>query len=130
MRKGRMAAAAAAHLFCAQCGDLLHIAERDKEARCTTCKFSCGVDDFLDVCTVSESGPRDWQKKYGVHPIIKENPELEKDVQHKRQVVDDDCPKCGHKGLEFYTLQLRSADEGQTVFYECPSCGHKFSQNT
>ena len=118
------------HLFCSQCGDLLRVSEKKKVAECTTCSFSCGVDTFLTVSIVSESGPREWQKKYGLQPIIKEKPELEKEVKHKRQVVDDDCPKCGHKGLEFYTLQLRSVDEGQTVFYECTACGHKFAQNT
>ena len=46
-----------------------------------------------------------------------------------RATVDEPCPKCNHPQLEFYTMQLRSADEGQTVFYECPNCGHKFSQN-
>ena len=36
--------------------------------------------------------------------------------------VDEECPKCGHRRLAYYTLQLRSADEGQTVFYECVKC--------
>ncbi|KAH9531620.1 hypothetical protein CY35_19G047200 [Sphagnum magellanicum] len=44
-------------------------------------------------------------------------------------VVNDECPKCKHPNLEYYTRQLRSADEGQTVFYECPNCHYKFSQN-
>jgi DNA-directed RNA polymerase I subunit RPA12 len=31
--------------------------------------------------------------------------------------------------MEFYTMQLRSVDEGSTVFYDCPKCGHTFRQN-
>lgn len=37
------------------------------------------------------------------------------------------CPKCSHKELFFRTAQLRSADEGQTVFYECCKCSYTWS---
>lgn len=47
-----------------------------------------------------------------------------------RAVAQEACPKCGHPELQYYTMQLRSADEGQTVFYECEKCGHTFSTNT
>jgi DNA-directed RNA polymerase I subunit RPA12 len=32
-----------------------------------------------------------------------------------RAVVNEECPKCKNPQMEFYTMQLRSADEGQTV---------------
>lgn len=34
---------------------------------------------------------------------------------------DESCPKCSKQGLSYYTMQLRSADEGSTVFYEVSS---------
>lgn len=55
----------------------------------------------------------------------------EQEEQHmeKHATIEEPCPKCGNPELLFYTMQLRSVDEGSTVFYECPACAHKFSQN-
>lgn len=38
-------------------------------------------------------------------------------------LVDKTCVKCQNQEMSYATLQLRSADEGQTVFYTCPKCG-------
>lgn len=45
-------------------------------------------------------------------------------------VVDRKCPKCGNDKMSYATLQLRSADEGQTVFYTCTKCKYKENENS
>ena len=47
-----------------------------------------------------------------------------------RAKVKERCPSCNAPEMSFYTMQMRSVDEGQTVFYECNRCGHTFSTNT
>lgn len=37
-------------------------------------------------------------------------------------IVERVCPKCGNDRMSYATLQLRSADEGQTVFFTCTNC--------
>lgn len=39
--------------------------------------------------------------------------------------ADERCPKCGAEEVRYTTVQLRSADEGSTVFYYC-GCGHSY----
>lgn len=43
--------------------------------------------------------------------------------------VNETCPRCSHGVASFFTMQLRSADEGQTVFYTCLKCTYKWSVN-
>lgn len=45
-----------------------------------------------------------------------------KDGEADGPIVERLCPKCGNDKMSYATLQLRSADEGQTVFYTCTSC--------
>ncbi|CAI5450352.1 unnamed protein product [Caenorhabditis angaria] len=40
-------------------------------------------------------------------------------------LVDHICSKCGHGKASYSTMQTRSADEGQTVFYTCLKCKKK-----
>jgi DNA-directed RNA polymerase I subunit RPA12 len=84
------------------------------------------------LVTVHETDMEDYARRYNLEPLVKSEARRDEEgalASRSRATVDEPCPKCGHQGLEFYTLQLRSADEGQTVFYECPSCKAKWSQN-
>ncbi len=38
------------------------------------------------------------------------------------------CHKCKKKNVFFYEKQMRSADEGTTLFYNCLSCSNKWKQ--
>eukprot|EP01090_Pellita_catalonica_P011304 TRINITY_DN22897_c0_g1_i1.p1 TRINITY_DN22897_c0_g1~~TRINITY_DN22897_c0_g1_i1.p1 ORF type:complete len:134 (+),score=14.77 TRINITY_DN22897_c0_g1_i1:3-404(+) len=51
--------------------------------------------------------------------------------RREKATIREPCPECGHPQMYFHTAQLRSVDEGTTVFYECcdSKCGHKWSQN-
>jgi DNA-directed RNA polymerase I subunit RPA12 len=109
-------------LFCDACGSLLEDpTHTNTEVSCGLCGQTVAARDFqsLVVCTV------------GKEHVLGASEHAQK-VQRKRAraVVREACPECAHPELQYYTMQLRSADEGQTVFYECGECGHTYSTNT
>lgn len=52
----------------------------------------------------------------------RENKKKEPVKDTNKPEIERKCPKCGENKMSYVTLQLRSADEGQTVFYTCTSC--------
>ncbi|KAF8390419.1 hypothetical protein HHK36_024945 [Tetracentron sinense] len=73
---------------------------------------------------------QDIRRELNIEPFVQVDGTNTDEGVVKRAVVTEPCPRCRNPQLEYYTKQLRSADEGQTVFYECPKCKHKFSVNT
>ena len=51
---------------------------------------------------------------------------VDESAKDNEQLANEACEKCGGNEVRFHTLQLRSADEGSTVFYTCHTCGHKY----
>ena len=109
-------------VFCTDCGNLLDGATGNKSA-ILTCEV-CGTrnKDTASTSITTRSKPDAFpsllrQKRSAVQDLNAE------DVRQDA-VIDEQCPQCGNKEMRYYTKQLRSADEGSTVFYSCEKCGH------
>ncbi|CAI5537536.1 unnamed protein product [Closterium sp. Naga37s-1] len=136
MRGSGVAAAvpANAYRFCCLCGTLLDMPSVGSVAQCALCATPQNLRDWPSLGVTTTSGPQDLMRRYGVDPIVPLDSDMgggtRKESIKERAKVNEICPKCGNKEMEYYTMQLRSADEGQTVFYECTKCKYKYSLNT
>ena len=124
-------------LFCTACGSLLDLPSNDDVITCTPCgtvqdarSTSVPLTTVYDnLSIVTRSHPSAFpsvlrQKRQLVSPVNRKDEET-----MEQATIKEKCPGCGNEEMNFHTLQLRSADEGTTVFYDCPKCGYKFSQN-
>eukprot|EP00033_Pygsuia_biforma_P002173 GCRY01002408.1.p1 GENE.GCRY01002408.1~~GCRY01002408.1.p1 ORF type:complete len:127 (+),score=12.13 GCRY01002408.1:131-511(+) len=111
--------------FCPQCHNLLDIENSVDSVYCPQCKYKVPMNDFL----ASASVDREVESSIVYEAQTEDLFTIADKKEKERAKVNEKCPECGHLGLLFYTMQLRSADEGQTVFYECEECKHKFSVN-
>eukprot|EP00850_Spirogloea_muscicola_P002655 SM000010S04293 [mRNA] locus=s10:739944:741307:- [translate_table: standard] len=134
---GPRAAAGHAHLFCPRCGTLLDLPATGATGSCPLCRYQRDLAELSGVSLVTSSGPEDFMRRYGIEPLVPLAADSAAAASaatasdgKERAKVQEACPRCGNPEMEYYTMQLRSADEGQTVFYECPKCRYKYNQNT
>ncbi|XXG40948.1 hypothetical protein AAC387_Pa01g1531 [Persea americana] len=101
-----------------------------KYAKCPGCQLKRDVKEIAGKATSYTVTAEDIRRELNLEPFVQLDKTSIEEAGVQRAVVNEACPQCNHPQLEYYTKQLRSADEGQTVFYECPKCRHKFSINT
>ena len=114
--------------FCPHCRATLKV-DGSGSISCDVCSYESNLSDIpsdqLPTHT-TYSTPRPtplWAKSAA------EQAALARSKAPVRATIDEPCIKCAHSPVGYYTVQLRSVDEGQTVFYECPECKHTWSVN-
>ena len=122
---------------CERCGYTMHLLAASPTISCSSCNLSHSTEKVFNdekTKTKTSSNAASFLYKFNIEPRNPDGTKIgserhDDDVERERATVDEPCPKCPNQVLRFYTMQLRSADEGQTVFYECEKCKHTFSQN-
>jgi DNA-directed RNA polymerase I subunit RPA12 len=130
--------------FCPQCGTILDPPVRD-DISCDFCRYTCPFNQISTGEIITHSGMRSKPAWVGedeeeeeeemlmagssLKTLSQQTKSATKKKGSKHATIEEPCPKCSHPEMYFYTMQLRSVDEGSTVFYECPKCSHKFSVN-
>lgn len=121
-------------VFCTLCGALLDPPTRveDRSVPCGICHNEIPASEFENRVVITHSRLDAFPEKPSqlISKMLDSTDSASGDRSHKGATINEKCAKCGHHELVFHTAQLRSADEGQTVFYNCPKCGYKYSVNS
>ncbi|KAI0761157.1 DNA-directed RNA polymerase I kDa polypeptide [Trametes elegans] len=107
-------------LFCPDCGTLLNLPQDGQfQVECEQCAHVEPASSYENIEIVTKSHPDAFpsalqQKRKTQTKVHAANEDLLK--------VTEKCPECGHMEAYSKEAQLRSADEGSTIFYTCVKC--------
>ncbi|XP_017780873.1 PREDICTED: DNA-directed RNA polymerase I subunit RPA12 [Nicrophorus vespilloides] len=112
--------------FCGACGSILPLPKSEGNIVCYSCKKEYSIE-AMNGMKVKYSMP--FHSVEAVTKILGHE-KKSKENSNDGPIVERKCPKCGNEEMSYATIQLRSADEGQTVFYTCTQCKYKESENS
>ncbi|XP_070840114.1 DNA-directed RNA polymerase I subunit RPA12 [Chaetodon trifascialis] len=109
--------------FCPECGSILPFPGIQDTVRCLRCSFSIPVTEFSgrEICSTI------------IFNLVEQSsmtPEDQEDSKLKGPVIDRRCSRCNKEGMVYHTRQMRSADEGQTIFFTCTHCRYQEKEDS
>ncbi|KAI5743265.1 hypothetical protein M8J77_016258 [Diaphorina citri] len=106
--------------FCSKCGTILPLFDFKGDVKCYVCKTSYGPQVFEEI-----------KAEYTIHfNTVEKEKQKDKTEIADGPIVERKCKRCNNDTMSYATLQLRSADEGQTIFFTCTKCHFKESENS
>jgi len=113
-------------VFCTDCGNLLDSSTGNKNT-ILVCDC-CGAENkdtaskTITTSTKAASFPSLLRQKRSAVQTV------ERSDRENGAEITMTCPQCGRQKVKYIAVQLRSADEGSTIFYTC-DCGFKWNEN-
>ncbi|KAL4707309.1 hypothetical protein ACJJTC_019847 [Scirpophaga incertulas] len=108
--------------FCVRCGTILPLLQKLGSVKCYSCRAIYDASNYNNL---------KFQYTINFNTVsVTSNKDIMNTDAPEGPIVERRCPKCGNDRMSYATLQLRSADEGQTVFYTCTSCKYKETENS
>ena len=93
-------------LFCEKCGALMK--PYDGKLKC-----ECGF-------TQAEGSIKEKKKIKRKLEVVEE--------RESKPITTEDCPKCRHNKAYHWSMQTRSSDEPETLFFKCVKCAYRWRQ--
>lgn len=115
-------------IFCNRCGNLLNVQGSSETIDCRLCLNKIQKSKFNNLKIVTKSSENAFPSRLKLKKSLVKTTLSSEEVE-KGAIIKEKCPQCGHNEMKYYTLQLRSADEGATVFYSCTECDYRFKVN-
>jgi DNA-directed RNA polymerase I subunit RPA12 len=126
-------------VFCTDCGNLLDgsTGNANTVLICDCCgaqnkgtRLGIGYGRFAKFVLDTSSKTVVTKTKASAFPSqLRQKRSTVQTVERADRIVEariaQTCPECKNPEMKYYSVQLRSADEGSTVFYTCEKCGHK-----
>ncbi|KAK8509987.1 hypothetical protein V6N13_118528 [Hibiscus sabdariffa] len=110
-------------MFCSLCGTMLCLVS-PKTAECPLCKTPTSAKGVLGREIGYTLTVEDIRRDLGISHTMEETT-----TKESAALIKQTCKSCGNTELEYTTRQMRSADEGQTVFLVCPKCKARDTEN-
>lgn len=125
--------------FCGPCGNILDTST-NRTIRCDYCG-SVNDSTFVASCAYSRSADGRTHLDTTLDTVtdtstdkfpseIRQRRDTTKQLPRQAAVdtwatTEEKCRNCGAEEVRYTALQLRSADEGTTLFYHCPKCSER-----
>nr|CAI5861260.1 unnamed protein product [Callosobruchus analis] len=114
--------------FCSECGSILPPLRDTGGITCYSCSSAYSINDPEVIGQSAVKYTIYFNSRESKRKTMKDTKDDES--AEEGPIVERKCPKCGNEKMSYATLQLRSADEGQTVFYTCTKCKFKETENS